>query len=72
MTDAQRLELLLDCDRYLERQQALLDRLAANGSATAEFLAMDAALDQLAQAVAMGWRNVVAGDTLRHSDEEIA
>jgi hypothetical protein len=61
MPDPKHLELLLDCDRYLERQQALLDRLAGDDALAPLLAAMDAAFDQLLQAVTEGWHAAGAG-----------
>jgi ADP-heptose:LPS heptosyltransferase len=58
MMDPRHAELLSDCEDYLERQQRLLDRLAAVGAAADILVGMDSALDQLSQAVAMQWRSL--------------
>ncbi|WP_305782901.1 hypothetical protein [Symbioplanes lichenis] len=60
MPDPKHLELLLDCDRYLDRQQVLLDRLAGDDRLAPLLAAMDAAFDQLLQAVTEGWRTACA------------
>ncbi|MFC3385025.1 hypothetical protein [Couchioplanes azureus] len=72
MLDPRHLELLRDCDRYLERQQVLLDRLAGEDRADAVLAAMDSAFDQLLHAVTIAWRGVVADLGDRHPDEETA
>ncbi|WP_106125705.1 hypothetical protein [Pseudosporangium ferrugineum] len=72
MFRADYLDLLRDCDRYLERQQVLLDRLAAEESAAAVLPAMDSAYDQLLHAVTLGWRSVETQAGRGHPDEETA
>ncbi|MFI5491030.1 hypothetical protein [Actinoplanes sp. NPDC051859] len=72
MFDPKHLELLRDCDRYLERQQLLLDRLAAEDRTNTVLAAMDSAFDQLLHAVTVAWRGVAVDLGDRRPDEENA
>ncbi|ROP32478.1 hypothetical protein [Couchioplanes caeruleus] len=72
MLDPRHLELLRDCDRYLERQQVLLDRLAGEDLAGAVLAAMDSAFDQLLHAVTVAWRDAAVDLGDRRPDEETA
>jgi hypothetical protein len=56
MMDPLHARLLTDCEDYLERQQELLERLAALGTAPDVLAGMDSALDQLSHAVTVQWR----------------
>ena len=56
MLDPRHLRLLLNCDRYVERQHVLLERLAAGGGDELLLAAMESAFDQLLQAVTVGWQ----------------
>ena len=58
MLDPRHLQLLLNCDRYVERQHVLLERLAATGGDELVLAAMDSAFDQLLQAVTVGWHTL--------------
>jgi len=56
MLDPKHFQLLVDCDRYLERQHVLLQRLAAADEGDIALAAMESAFDQLLQAVTAGWQ----------------
>jgi hypothetical protein len=51
--------LLHDCDLYLSRQQILIDEAAVMGLPDGGVVAMEAALEQLARAVDLAWRQLV-------------
>ena len=60
MADERLLRLLQECDQYLVRQRALLDRAAELGSPWCSAVAMEAAADQLATAVGSTWLLLIA------------
>jgi predicted YcjX-like family ATPase len=70
MVDVRLVELLRDCDLYIERQFAILDGLAAANVADPFVAAMDAALDQLIHGVTVQRRQLERELTRDHTPKD--